>query len=575
MTKDRGDDRKIEGLIDQSIFPALHRLGLILEEDQFKILANEWWLEREFTWPIRITHSQSDAIARAYIISMNLRDIKTGSDFFSLDEEVNRIYDLFFICLRKYPKQAQAIKNVLYMLNQGIQESGIFLSEKNSSRIQNIKFEEFQNEEEDGTPEKFPICLKCKRLINRYSTEVCSNCKESFCPKHINLHTCPPKNIPANCNNLCESPSASAAKTRPRINKRTNSVFMWITGIVIIIALFISLFYLEIPIKLVSPLSNGQNYEKNNLNESIVPLELTDRNQKILSVDNPLYEFENYPIGELRSYAFQIINEERKKFDVSELLFGENMAAQAHAEELLKFRRISHFGSDGSKPYTRYTSYGGMGAITENVAIYCYNMTSDYLLFDAKEEVKNLTLTMIYADVDRERKVYFGHKANTLDLFHNKVSIGVAYSNDCLLLVQHFENDYINWSKISLNEGILIMTGNSSLGRLTSIWITYDPLPESLTEKDISNLHERSSYDEGEPRAVILRPNTKIQYLAVKNIEPEEWNVRMNGYFTSVRICKMWWLKKGFIQFFHTSLMKAKMFPYQAILFLYVSYPAI
>ena len=57
----------------------------------------------------------------------------------------------------------------------------------------------------------------------------------------------------------------------------------------------------------------------------------------------------------LKQYALKKINEDRLKFNLSPVELSKNEAAQIHAEELLKTKIVSHWTTDGMKPYMRYS----------------------------------------------------------------------------------------------------------------------------------------------------------------------------------------------------------------------------
>ena len=62
-------------------------------------------------------------------------------------------------------------------------------------------------------------------------------------------------------------------------------------------------------------------------------------------------------IEELKQYALKKINESRAKYGLPVVELGENNAAQVHANELLKTEMLSHWTTDGMKPYMRYSLY--------------------------------------------------------------------------------------------------------------------------------------------------------------------------------------------------------------------------
>lgn len=93
-----------------------------------------------------------------------------------------------------------------------------------------------------------------------------------------------------------------------------------------------------------------------------------------------IYNTSTYPkpspnqILELKEYAVNKINEDRVKFGLAPVsLSNDNGAAQVQAEEQLKMQKLSHWTTDGMKPYMRYSYvYGGHDNVVQNVAQEAY-----------------------------------------------------------------------------------------------------------------------------------------------------------------------------------------------------------
>ena len=62
---------------------------------------------------------------------------------------------------------------------------------------------------------------------------------------------------------------------------------------------------------------------------------------------------------------------------------------------------------------------------------------------------------MMYDDAESD----WGHRDNILNPFHNKVSIGIAYNNNAIYLVQDFEDDYLQWNIVTEQSNEVTMTG--------------------------------------------------------------------------------------------------------------------
>jgi uncharacterized protein YkwD len=74
-------------------------------------------------------------------------------------------------------------------------------------------------------------------------------------------------------------------------------------------------------------------------------------------------------IYQLKQYALNKINEDREKFGLKPVYFSNNIAAQKHAEDILGTKVLSHWMTDGENPYMVYTRYGGLGMVSQNIAM--------------------------------------------------------------------------------------------------------------------------------------------------------------------------------------------------------------
>ncbi len=209
--------------------------------------------------------------------------------------------------------------------------------------------------------------------------------------------------------------------------------------------------------------------------------------QKIIGLQPP----STYSHEELVSYALSLINSDRTHNGTLNVSLSSVDSGQQHADNMLTYQFFSHWDMNGYKPYMRHTLAGGQGSVAENVA---WQYSSGP--FDAKEAIRNLEWKMMYNDSKWE----WGHRDNILNSFHNKVSIGIAYDNHNLYFVQDFENDYIEWSTMSVAEnGEVTMSGTFQKGELTANWtnIFYDPLPSNLTVEQLEKPAYSGSYTLG------------------------------------------------------------------------------
>jgi len=238
-----------------------------------------------------------------------------------------------------------------------------------------------------------------------------------------------------------------------------------------------------------------------------------------------------YNLTELKQYALLLINQDREKFGLLPVELGDNAAAQAHAEDMLKNNYLSHWGTDGLKPYMRYTLAGGFNYEAENAFIgYVVWSSTPYqpvgpksLLVSAEEKLMASLL----------------HRANILDEWHRKVNLGIAYAvegnKETLALVQQFEGDYVKFSvPPTLSGGVLSLAGNVTLGTLDSVDLYYDPPPQPLTPETLSKPPYDSTYSLGiRVGSIVAPPPPGFSYINPPSdlIEASSWEVKSDGSF--------------------------------------------
>ncbi len=192
-----------------------------------------------------------------------------------------------------------------------------------------------------------------------------------------------------------------------------------------------------------------------------------------------------YSQQELIVYALSLINSARQSNAVQNVSLSTVTSAQQHADNMLEYRFFSHWDMNGYKPHMRYSLAGGKGSVSENIAWNHYPSG----IGDVKEAIK---------DLETGLEMSFWHWANIVTATHNKVSIGIAYDNDDIYLVQNFENDYITWSTMSVSKGEVTMGGAFQKEGLSiqHVTIYYDE-PMNLAVEQLKKPPYNASYDMG------------------------------------------------------------------------------
>ena len=116
---------------------------------------------------------------------------------------------------------------------------------------------------------------------------------------------------------------------------------------------------------------------------------------------------------------------------------------------------VSHWDLDGLKPYMRYTMASGLNYETENLFI-----TAESGAPSSKRDPK-----VILSEAEAALMNSPSHRAALLSKRPAKVSIGIAYNDVDLALVQQFEGDYITFSGAPVvKNGVLSLSGKALEG---------------------------------------------------------------------------------------------------------------
>ena len=238
--------------------------------------------------------------------------------------------------------------------------------------------------------------------------------------------------------------------------------------------------------------------------------------------------------AELFQYVLELINNDRRSAGVEPVTLNYNAAAQKHARDMFDNYFLAHWGTDGLKPYMRYTRQGGLGYEQENSAYAGWFNREDnperYENIDPHEIIQRLEHSMMYDDA----KSNWGHRDAIINKLHKKVNIGLVYDDKRLALVQQFEGDYVEYIlPPTLLDNTLSLSGKIFLGRINNITICYDELPEPLEASQLvyGNYHQ---YTLGERVAYVIPPAPAGQFY--RNLPPEAiqadiWSTNESGQF--------------------------------------------
>lgn len=231
-------------------------------------------------------------------------------------------------------------------------------------------------------------------------------------------------------------------------------------------------------------------------------------NNPIITILQKSQEPITVPREELVQYALDQINKDRAEFGLSPVELSPNQAAQSHAEDVFNTKQISHWMTNGEKPYMTYSRYGGEGSVQQNVAIAGFsagqyedcraNILIDCERIKPLATIEELEYEMMYRD---KECCSDGHRDNILDPRHTHVSIGIVYDQFYLAFVQNFENNY--GLDVTVNSGQVRISGQLLEGELEQIGIYFDEMPTRAIYDQNKHL---LSYSAGDLAAMVVKP---------------------------------------------------------------------
>lgn len=202
-------------------------------------------------------------------------------------------------------------------------------------------------------------------------------------------------------------------------------------------------------------------------------------------------QFSEVDIPAAREQLLTQVNAERAHFGLN-LLELDDLAcrvASEHARDMVTRQFLSHWGSDGRKPYHRYSFAGGTDALRENVS--------------SADNIQSLTRTGILKDLYEmhqsmidEKPPQDGHRKTILFPWQTHVGFGLAMNGrsvrlDELYLARYVEMDPVpRQAKLDTRmplKGKLLHLNHL----LNGVEVYYEPLPSPPT---IEWLRELRSY---------------------------------------------------------------------------------
>jgi uncharacterized protein YkwD len=235
---------------------------------------------------------------------------------------------------------------------------------------------------------------------------------------------------------------------------------------------------------------------------------------------------------ELMNFVLDLINKDRTSdpYLMPKVELNFNGAAQMHAQDMIDNHvQAAHWGTDGLKPYMRYTLGGGLNYDLEN---------SCYVEASTKLEVKQELLKFEQDMMNNDEASNWSHRDAIINKWVKKVNIGIAYTENAVALVQDFEGDYLEYYQPpTLNGNILSLSGKFTLANvnLNNVTITFDDLPQPISSSDLSNNPEYHHYGLGSQIGLILPPPPPGQVYSnfpSNGVTATKWDSSQDGRFS-------------------------------------------
>jgi hypothetical protein len=201
-----------------------------------------------------------------------------------------------------------------------------------------------------------------------------------------------------------------------------------------------------------------------------------------------------------RERLLEMVNSERRQAGLNSLQLDDLACkvASEHALDMAKAEFLSHWGSDGLKPYQRYSLAGGTDAVQENVS--------------SADGIQSLTSTGVLMDLHDMHQAMIeevppnnGHRKTILFPRHTHAGFGIAIQDRSVRLDELYLARYVKIDPLprqATPKTTIVLRGQLNPNHfLDGVEVFYEPLP---SPPDIGWLRERRSYGMPEPTDQLL-----------------------------------------------------------------------
>ena len=182
-----------------------------------------------------------------------------------------------------------------------------------------------------------------------------------------------------------------------------------------------------------------------------------------------------------RQRLLDLVNAERSTAGLSALELDDLACkvANDHARDMAANHFLSHWGSDGRKPYQRYSFAGGINAIQENVS--------------SADNILSLTpgggigdLVDMHTTMHDEKPLNDGHRQAMLASQHTHAGFGIALNGHSLRLSELYVSRYLEvnpYPRQAKRQATVVITGKLLNPKhfLHEVDVFFEPLPAPPT----------------------------------------------------------------------------------------------
>ena len=206
-------------------------------------------------------------------------------------------------------------------------------------------------------------------------------------------------------------------------------------------------------------------------------------------------------LAALRLQMLTLINDARREHGLVEVVLDDNPTAQLHAEDARANCFSSHWGSNGMKPYMRYTLNGGIHYSAENASgsNFCPSNPDRYAESSLSSKIVRAHNGLMNSP---------GHRRNILNPAHRKVGLGNSFMHPNFRVVQLFTSDHIEFTIPPRIEGgdlifaYKLVNFAEDSAYPPDAYVHYDRPPHELTRGQLARTY---CYGSGQ-RIAAIRP---------------------------------------------------------------------